>query len=217
VRINLGRKSSLQGPDQVVGRVIHDVMAAKLLDVVLIRPTHDDDDLGAASRDGLGQVDGGLDARLVTQCIGQIATARDPELLVDALQVGLDRSHRNVTVGGDLFVGAAGGGLQGGVELAGSEAGLGRDALDDRGDSSFAAGEELPCPVLVGRRFAGTSVTSQGGGGFDACFCCVEEGAQSFEGSGDLTERRVVLGHYRVGVSSAGSYEFAVDLGGEVL
>ena len=77
-------------------------------------------------------------ARLVTQCIGKLATARDPELFIDALQMVLDRSHRDVAVSGDLLVRTAGGGLHGGVDFAGGEAGPGRDGPDHRRDSSFA-------------------------------------------------------------------------------
>ena len=60
---------------------------------------------------GWVRVGGGSDARLVTRCFGQLATARDPELFVDALEVVFNRSHRDVTVSGDLLVGTAGGGL----------------------------------------------------------------------------------------------------------
>ncbi len=74
-------------------------------------------DTGFSSQDVMPR--GGSDARLVTQSVGELATARDPEFFVDALEVAFDRSHRDVTVSGDLFVGAAGGGLSRGVDLAG--------------------------------------------------------------------------------------------------
>jgi hypothetical protein len=129
----------------------------------------------------------------------------------------LDCSHRDVAVGGDLLVRTAGGGLLGGVELAGGEAGPGRDGLDHRRGGSFAAAEELRRPVLVGRRFPGTSATSQHGGGFDARLGRVEESAQFLEGLGDLMESLAVAGRYRVGIGGAGGHELAVHLGGEVL
>ena len=87
-------------------------------------------------------------AWLVTQCVGQLAAARDPELFVDVLQMVLDRSHRDVTVSGDLLVRTAGGGLHGGVELAGGEAGPGRDRLDHRRRRSFATAQELRRPAV---------------------------------------------------------------------
>jgi len=167
--------------------------------------------------DGLGQVSGGSDARLVTQCVGQLAAARDPELVVDALQMVLDRSHRDVTVSGDLLVGAAGGGLHGGVELAGGEAGPGRDRPDHRRGSAFATADKLRRPVLVGRRVPGTSAPSQHGSGFDARLGRIEEGAQSLEGCGDLMERLAVSGRHRVGIGGAGRHELAVHLRGEVM
>ena len=167
--------------------------------------------------DGLGQVSGRSDARLVTQCIGQLAAARDPELFVDALQMVLDRPHRDVTISGNLLVGAAGGGLHGGVELAGGEAGPGRDGPDHRRGSSFATAEELCCSVLVGRRFSGTSATSQHGGGFDACLGRLEVGTQPLKGLGDLMESLAVAGRRSVGIGGAGHHELAVHLGGEVM
>jgi hypothetical protein len=54
----------------------------------------------------------GSDARLVTQCGGQLATARDPELSC---------------------------GLHGGVEFGGGDAGPGHDRVDHRGGRTFAA------------------------------------------------------------------------------
>jgi hypothetical protein len=46
------------------------------------------------TRDRLGQVDGGSGAWVVAQCLGQFATAGDPEFFVSALQVIFDGSHR---------------------------------------------------------------------------------------------------------------------------
>ena len=89
--------------------------------------------------------------------------------------------------------------------------------LDRRGGRSFATAEELRRSVLVGRRFSGTSVTSQHGGGFDARLGRIEIGAQSLEGFGDLMESLAVSGRNRVGVGGAGSHELAVDLGGEFI
>ena len=159
----------------------------------------------------------GSAARLVTQCMGQLAAARDPELLMGALQMALDRSHRDVTDSGNLLVGAAGAGLHGGVELPGGEAGPGRDRLDHRRGRAFATTEQLRRPVLVGRRVAGTSATSRHGGGFDARLGRVEDGAQSLEGFGDLMESLAVSGCHPVGIGGAGHDELAVDLCREVL
>lgn len=126
----------------------------------------------------LDERDASSDGRLVTQCSGQLTTAGDPELFVDTLQVALDRSHRDVTVCGNLLVGTACRGLHRCVELAGGETGLCPDCPDHRGRRALATAEELPGPVLLGCRLTGASATAQDRGRFDAGLGRIEVAAQ---------------------------------------
>jgi len=81
-------------------------------------------------------------------------------VFVDALQMALDRPHRDATISGNLLVRTAGCGLHGGVELAAGKAGLGRDGSDRRRGSSLAMAQKLRRPVFVGRRVPGPSAAS---------------------------------------------------------
>jgi hypothetical protein len=46
--------------------------------------------------------------RLVAQRLGQVAAPRDPQLLIGVLEVGFDRSNRQMHVDGELLVSATG-------------------------------------------------------------------------------------------------------------
>src|SRR5260370_36572291 len=88
--------------------------------------------------------------RLVQKRIGQLMAPRDPELLVDMLEVALDGSNRQIHVSGYLLVGATCSGLQGGVELAGCEAHPCGDGSDRRWLGPFTAGQKARSVLLGG-------------------------------------------------------------------
>src|SRR5260370_30485803 len=93
--------------------------------------------------------------RLVQKRIGQLMAPRDPELLVDMLEVALDGSNRQIHVSSYLLVGATCSGLQGGVELAGCEAHPCGDGSDRRCGGPFTAGQKSRSFLLGGRAIPG--------------------------------------------------------------
>ena len=124
-------------------------------------------------------------------------------------------SHRYVHVGRDLFVGAAGRGLHGGIKLAGGEQRSGGNGLRGGGDGALAAGQESRRVVLGGPGFARLAGASPDDGGFGAGFGGVEVRAEVFKIVGDLVEIGAVLCRQGTRIAGTGADQVAVDFIGQ--
>lgn len=139
------------------------------------------------------------------QRIGQLMAPRDPELLVDPLEVALDGANREMQVAGNLLVGVTHCGLHGVVELTGGEAHTGRDRSDRGCHRPFAAGQQSRRSLNGGGGVPDLAGAARENGGFGAGFGGVEDRTEVLEVVQHLFECLAVSGRECSGVGGAGA------------
>jgi len=125
----------------------------------------------------------------VLETLGEVGTGRDPELVIDVLQVVLHRPDGDAQLGRDLLVGPPGGSQQGRFPLGLGQAGPAPDRHQGGSGRVLAGVGKGVRPLLRPGRAAGVAPPSPGNGTVGGRFGGEQHRPHGFEPGRDLAQR----------------------------